>query len=49
MQDKRRFEKIEKVVGVAGIVLAGGVTALFFLFPSGVFLVKLVMMLIGLF
>ena len=49
MQDKRRFEKIEKVIGVAGVVLASGVTVMFFVFPTGVFAVKLVMMLIGLF
>jgi len=49
MRDKRWFEKIEKVVGVAGIALASGVTAMFFLFPTGVFLIKLMTMLIGLF
>ncbi len=49
MKDGRRFQKCEKTVGVMGIALAGAVTAFFFVFPTGVFIVKLMTMLIGLF
>ena len=43
------FTKSSKVIGVLGVGLAGGVVAVFFVLPTGIFLSKWVAMLIGLF
>jgi hypothetical protein len=43
------FTKASKVIGVLGVGLVGGVVAVFFVLPTGIFLVKCVAMLIGLF
>ena len=43
------FTKAAKVIGVLGVGLAGGVVAVFFVLPTGIFLSKWVAMLIGLF
>lgn len=49
LMDGRLFPKMEKVVGVMGVALAGAVTVFFFVFPTGVFIAKLFSMLIGIF
>ena len=43
------FKKSSKVISVLGVGLAGGVVAVFFVLPTGIFLSKWVAMLIGLF
>ena len=45
LDDTKLFVRAEKVIGVAGIVLAAAVVAVFFLLPTGVFLAKCVAML----
>ena len=43
------FTKASKVIGVMGVGITGGVVAVFFVLPTGIFLSKWVAMLIGLF